>query len=145
MGKSMLRVLGDLAIQLGGFMLLAGTGLAVLPGFQASIGAAIAGAALIVLGGILKGLAGGGSSAAATAPSTPAPGQVSETGGGITSSPSDLTALQGEEGPRERNQAVVINVHGSILDRRETGLALADVINESFGTNAVAIPGGAVV
>lgn len=120
-GKSVLSTLGALCIQLGQFFFLVGTGMSATSSLLGvSGGAAIAaGAALTALGGVLQGLggdsggsggggAGGGGGAKATAPEIP------------------------EQKPQTN---VTINVQGHILDRRQSGIAIAEVLTEFFDAN----------
>jgi len=134
--KTALGAIGDIAIQMGSMLMLAGFGWSVIPGFQASAGAVGAGIGLMILGGALKALAGGGSS---SAPSGAA-------GGSATSSPvgSSVSSLQEPQRP-DPTTGVTVNVQGNVFDNRETGLAIAQVINESFATGGLVLAGGAVV
>lgn len=135
-GSSALGVLGDFAIELGGFFVATGLGIdALKTSLLVFSGAAAiaAGIALIAIGGALKSFAGGPAAVgdgAESAQSTLAP--VGE---------ESLTQLQDTE-PQEPNTVVNVNVAGNILDRRETGLELADIINESFSTNGIKIARG---
>lgn len=52
-----LNSLATMSAQLGSFLVLAGTGLTFIPGFQASSEAVVAGAGLLALAGVLRGLA----------------------------------------------------------------------------------------
>jgi hypothetical protein len=129
-GKTILGIFADLAIQVGTIMVSMGLGLdslkAALTTFNGPLLIA-AGAALVVLGGALKALSGGPAAAAA--------GGAQSSGGGVASSdpaavsPNDIAS----QGPKTQ---VSINVEGNILDRRESGLALAEVIQEYFDTNS---------
>lgn len=135
-GKAILGMFGDLAMQLGQFYLLLGIGnLWLNPG--AAAGQLAAGAGLLILGGVLKGLAGGGGAA---------PAGATATGGGTEAAPAGETLtsnLQPEaQGPGTQ---VTVNVQGNILDRRETGLELAQILNESFSSNGAVIARGGVV
>lgn len=132
-GKSILGVFGDLAIQLGTFYFTLGLANLFLNPPAAATQLA-GGAALIVLGGALKAIAGGGGAAA---PATPSAG---------ASSPSSFDAnVTGQDSFQEQpetsasEQRVVVNIQGNVLDRRETGLEIAEVLNETFGTNGVRI------
>lgn len=127
-GKQVLSTIGGLAIQLGQFFLLVGAGMSATGTLLGiSGGAAIAaGIALTVLGGVLQGMGGGGSGGASASTSAAA--------GSATVSPDLVTApdLENEQRPRTE---VVVNVQGNILDRRESGLAIADILNEYFSAN----------
>lgn len=145
-GKSILRSLGQLLIQFGGMLILVGAGLSTVPflfglsgpaAIAAGIAATIAGGALTALGG-----GGGGSSPAANA----AGGVAATTEGGQQElAPSvDTTGIVNQEGvtdlaalERNRGPQVNVNIQGNVLDRRSTGLEIAEIISESFGGNAV--------
>lgn len=145
-GKSILRSLGQLLIQFGGMLILVGAGLSTVPflfglsgpaAIAAGIAATIAGGALTALGG-----GGGGSSPAANA----AGGVAATTEGGQQElAPSvDTTGIVNQEGvtdlaalERNRGPQVNVTIQGNVLDRRSTGLEIAEIISESFGGNAV--------
>jgi hypothetical protein len=135
-GKSILSMLGNIAIQMGQFYIAAGIAALWLNPAQGA-GMIAGGAALSVLGGVLQALGGGGAAAAASA-------------GGASAGAANAAVASGEdtiynptnEQEREKPQTgVVINVQGNILDRRETGLELAKVLSESFDTNGTIVRG----
>jgi len=136
-GLAFLGVLGDLALQVASWAIATGIPLAIL-GDPRGYALIAAGAALAVLGGVLKGAAG--AAGAATAPAAPAPG-----GGGVAaSSDGGLAGLagatDGEEGEvRQRQTQVVVNVQGNVFNQRETGLEIARVINDNFRSNGQSI------
>lgn len=128
-GKAVLSTLGSLAIQLGQFFILVGTGMTAtgaLLGLSGS-GAIAAGIGLTVLGGILQALGGGGGENAGVGNA----GAGAIGGGGGTGSASAPEAFTGVQ----RGTEVVINVQGNVLDRRESGLEIASVLQEYFDTN----------
>lgn len=137
-GKGVLSMFGDLAMQLGQFYFT--LGLAswwVNP--AAGTGEMAAGAALMVLGGALKALAGGGGGAAAPAASGSASGGQTAPVGQSTSS------LQPQQ-ERQVGTAVEVNIAGSVLgDKRTLGREIADALNEAFGTDGITLARGAVV
>lgn len=124
LGQSLLGIAGDLAISIGQFTIATGVAklaLESLPG-----GATIAaGIGLIALGSVLKAFAGG------------QPG----VGGGGAPSINNPTPVQPVDvapaATQEARTLVTVNVHGNILDRRETGLELAEIIRETVQTNAI--------
>lgn len=139
-GKALLGVFGDLAIQVGTFYLL--LGLANLFLNPVAAAAEIAGGlALIVLGGALKALAGGGGAAAQST------GSGGSSGGGVASGQAGASPVQDQGQDYQDLQrgevgtSIQVNVEGNILDRKETGLYIADVINESFGSQGVVFAG----
>lgn len=140
-GKAILGIIGDAAIQIGEFFLLTGLGLIALLSnpFTAGFTAVAIGIALIAFGALMKSLAGGGGGL-----DLPGGSFAGDTGGGGGGG-SAPTEDQTDEIEREIPQTqVVVNVQGPILDRRETGLAIADIINESFDLNGTRIVTGAV-
>lgn len=134
-GKAILQMLGNIAIQMGQFYIAAGIAALWLNPAQGA-GMIAGGAALSILGGVLQALGGGGSSA-------PAPTGSAAMGGSATLAQTDTGSFINElTDERERNApntGVQVIVQGNILDRRETGLAIAEIINESFNTNGVTI------
>ena len=133
-----LGIIGDIAIQIGGTLVGIGLGVEAI---KASIlgltgGPAIAaGLALIALGGLLKSLSSGGSTASADA--------GGGGGGGIGTTPSEggIFTPTEDAAPQKPGQSVTVNVQGNILDRRQTGLELAEVIRESFDQQGTTIVG----
>jgi hypothetical protein len=128
-GKAFIGILGGLAIQLGQFFIAKGIALSLDPTTPGS-GAGLIGAGigLTVLGGVLQALGDGGASFSG--------GGFGGAGGGGTG---DIT---GGAGPgqvpdldRNRGTEVAINIQGNVLDRRETGLEIATVLQEFFDTN----------
>lgn len=129
-GLAILGTLGDIAIETGKTALF--TGLAI-EAVKASIGklsggqAIAAGIALIAFGGLLKALSGKGS--ASGTGSVPF-GSTNDNATPVNDVSDDLS--QQEVKPQTQ---VAINVQGNILDRRETGLEIAKIIQESFDNN----------
>jgi hypothetical protein len=80
-----------------------------------------AGAALATFGGVLAGLG----SAKETG------GGVATAGGGSSVSNDPVTAIPETEKQKPVTQ-VQVNIQGNVLDRRETGMAIMDVIREEF-------------
>lgn len=139
-GKSVLKAIGSLLIQFGSMLIAVGVGLSTVPflfGLQGPAAIA-AGVAATVLGGAITALSGGGASQ--TPQATAGGGVAADTGSGLAPS-SGLTALSSED-TQKKGTAVTVNVHGNILDRRETGLEIAEIINEAFGSNGVVFAKG---
>ena len=122
-GKSILGVLGDVAIQAGTVYLL--LGIASFNPVQIA-----AGLGLIVLGGVLKALAGGGGSGSAAGVGG---------GGGLGSNPID--GNESPVSPELQNQGAAINltIQGDVLDSEGTALRISDIIKSEFGQNGVQI------
>lgn len=125
------NIFGDILIQVGFAVAGIGKAIEALKAAFASFsgGFAIgAGLALIALGGLLKASAGTlGSAAAAGAAGNIGPGGNTPTFPVVETLPPIESARQGTE--------VNINIEGNVLDRRDTGLAIAEVLQEFFDTN----------
>ncbi len=143
-GKAMLGTLGDIAIQIGAMFIA--WGVANVASLN-PIGAAqiIAGGALAALGGALKAYAGGGGGASAPAGggSASAGGGVAAGGGAGVAPPQDVGQGFTDSQRGEVGSKVEVHVQGNVFDRRETGLMIADTINEAFGSNGVTFATGA--
>lgn len=134
-GKILLSVLGDIAIQFGTTFILMGIGKSLL--FDPTGPALIAaGAALAVVGGVLKALGGGASGVGGGAANVGAGLSPGDGGGAPLGGPSFATEQQ-ELREDKPGTAVQVVIQGNVLDRRETGLAIAEIINENFGSNGV--------
>jgi hypothetical protein len=133
--RAVIGVIGNMAIQMGTVLIGAGIGIESLKvlGGAAAIAAGIG---LVAIGGIMTALAAGGDEGGAAA------GGAAETAAGL-SSPAGVGAQLDTIERQEPNTQVVVNVQGNILDRRESGLAIADIINETFGSNGIVFATGA--
>jgi hypothetical protein len=133
-GSAIFGILGDIAIQTGTTLVLIGSGIEAL---RASIlgltgGPALAaGIALIALGSLLKSLSGGAGEASGA--STGGAG-----GGGGFASTDQIASPEDELDDRQKSQ-VVVNVQGDVLDSRDTGLRIVDLINEAFDTQGAVV------
>lgn len=131
-GGAILQMLGAIAIQMGQFYIAAGIAAMFLnPG--SGIGMILAGGALSVLGGVLQALGGGGGSSPA-----PTPIGASQPLGQADSSSFLNDMTQDEERVMPQTGVQVI-VQGNVFDSRETGLQIAQIINDSFDNNGVLI------
>lgn len=128
-GKSILSSFGDFLIKMGESAIAIGV---TAEGVKASIstlngGAAIAaGAALIALGSAFKAIG---------APATSSGGGVAGASAEATEESTEALDLEDDSGVSARPKLgtqVTLNIQGNVLDRRETGLELVDVINEYF-------------
>lgn len=128
---AVLGIVGDIAIQIGSTLVGVGLGVEALKASLATLsgGQAIAaGLALIAIGALLKSLSGGGATSSAGVGTTGA-------GGGPTEAPGLQPQVQQPELERDNRQRVTVNIQGNVLDRRETGLEIAQVLQEFFDTN----------
>ena len=140
-GKSILSSMGQMLIQFGSMLVTIGFGLSTVPflfGLQGPAAIA-AGIAAIVAGGALTALGGGGGGSSAGASGSSAGGSTD-----VAPIGDSLSNIQDVEA-QEPNTQVTVVVQGNILDRRETGLEIAEVINEVFSTNGITIARGAIV
>lgn len=122
--NAFLATIGQTAIQVGTSFILTGIGYSVL-GDPRGPGLISAGAALATFGGVLSALSGG-------APSGAGAGGSAATGGGTGTDQNLETFDPVEQKPQTQ---VAINIQGNVLDRRETGLEIARIIQESFDNN----------
>ncbi len=146
-GKAILSGFGQMLIQLGTQVLMVGLLMQSVPilfGLQ-GFAAVVAGAGMIIAGGVLSALGGsggggaaGGGGGGAAAPTGLGPG------GGIAVSPVGAAlAADTLQERQEPNTQVVVNIHGNVLDRRSTGLELAEVMRENFELHGVTFAGAA--
>lgn len=136
-GKAMLGAFGAALVQMGqGFIALGIAQLFTIG--MAAQGAALiaAGAGVVVAGGVLQALGGGGSGAAAASATTAGANYaVTDT----SQNNEDLFSQTPEQEREKAKTGVTINVQGNILDRRETGLELAEILNSAFDTNGTLV------
>lgn len=134
--STILSVFGDAAIQLGTFFIINGLAIEALKSIS-GLGAVAAGVALIALGTVMKSLGNAGASGAGAGIGAGAGADFGGGGGGgVNTSPNGGTGDQSEQEQRKANIQVVIQGH--VLDRRETGLAIAEVIQDTFASNGLA-------
>jgi hypothetical protein len=122
--NSLLASLGQAAVQMGTQFMLQGAAY-MWAGMSNGPPLIAAGAALATFGGILAGLGGGKDSGG---------GGGSASGGGVGAAPGMATSLPAEE-EKKAQTSVIVNVQGNILDRKEAGLELIEIMNEHFSAN----------
>lgn len=139
-GKGIVGIIADQIITLGQALIIQGLAIetfvasinTLLPGSGAA--AAAAGLGLVLFGTALKAAVGGGggASSAGAAPSVTGGGDFG--GGGATeiTGPEDLQ-------PQGPTTAINVNVQGNILDRRQSGLEIAEVLQEAFSNQGISI------
>lgn len=127
-----IKSLGAVAIQLGTMILTIGLGFGsigiVLPTWAvAGAGAIVNGLALITLGGALQAAGGGGGGGPATTSISP---------NAIT--PPEPPSLEEDavDGSRSR---VTVNIQGDVLDTRDTGLRIVEILQEAFDTDGARV------
>ena len=134
-GKFLLGLLGDVLIQVGQAAIAFGITITAIEGLQGPQAIA-AGAALVAIGTLIKGLSGGAGGLG---------GSISGAQGGFAPSvgagqpPDGTTEL--EEDPQS---TVTINIEGNVLDSDETGLRIAEILRNSVNNEDVQIIGGVV-
>lgn len=139
-GAGIIGIIGDMVIKLGEGLVAQGIGLeafidaltTLLPG--SGFAAAAAGVALITFGAALKASVGGGGGSSTSADVSGGGGLATEPGGTTTVNPSATAQAPGT--------SVTVNVMGNILDRRQTGLELTEVLQDAFSQQGVQIKGG---
>jgi len=122
--KSVAGTMGELAIQLGQMFIMAGISVEAMK-VLGGASAIVAGLALVAVGTILKSMSGGGAAASA-----PVGG-----GGGVTGIPPSeggIDADPEEVEQRDPETRVQVVVHGDILDSKDTGLRILDILNANF-------------
>ena len=134
MGKAVLAALGSMAIQIGTMLVAVGLGFSalgpVMPIFGLSGAAAVAaGLGLIVLGGALSAMGEGGETAAGTA----------SAGGGVSGNGGTANLGGAADGSQledvKPGTQIAVNIQGNVMDRRQTGLEIVEIIKEQFDTN----------
>lgn len=133
---AMMSALGQAAIQMGAMYILLGTA-RVYGSYGADAtgwGLIGTGAAMSVLGGVLMALGegvSGGASAGAGGGGGGSAGAI-----GAAAPVTDNPANQIESGERK---SVVVNIHGSVFDARETGLRIVELVNDAFNTQGAQV------
>lgn len=144
-GKGVLRLFGDIALQLGQFYLLLGIA-SIWINPPAAAGMIAAGIALSILGGALQALAGGGGGGPKATPATAG----GNNGGGVTTGTASpigdsATSFAQNEERQAPGSNVTVNIAGSVLgDKRTLGKEIADSLNEAFGFDGIVISRGAL-
>lgn len=132
-GVAILGVLADMAVQMGGVLIGAGLGIESLKALGGAAAIA-AGVGLIALGTIIKSLIGGGAGASAGG------GAVSggAVGGGTVSD-----EIIEDEAVAETPETTAVNVviQGDVLDSEESGLRIANILNDAFDKQGVVVKG----
>lgn len=140
---NMANVMGDLSIQVGTMLIAFGIGLGAL---MVTLNPALmiaAGAALVAIGAVLKSFASVNADAASVNPANTGGVAGSESSYGSNNQQDEANQFVDDRERQGPNTGVQVIVQGNILDRRETGLAIAEIINESFYTNGTIITANA--
>jgi hypothetical protein len=136
MGKTILGVFGDLAIQTGGILIGIGIGLESLKALN-GFAAVAAGIGLVAVGSVLKALSSGeGSNAGVTANG----GGVAFTGDQTLPADQGLTSFQAAE-RQAPNTVVNFTVQGDILDSDSTQSRIVALLNDAIDTKGAVVRG----
>jgi hypothetical protein len=128
--KAFIGAIGQQAIASGTRFILEGLAYLVVPGFQATGGAMIAaGSALAAFGGILS---------AVGSPASPTAGGATGTSGQLQQQPS-LVADEDALLNQAEQQRVTVNIQGDVLDSRESGLRIVELIQDAFDTQGAQV------
>lgn len=136
LAKSVLQTIGSLAIQIGTFILTTALAMNAV-GFFASAAAIPLAIGLIALGVAL----GAAASFIKTGPPAAEEPVPTAGAGGITTGPNGFvnstsaTSTDQEEMQRGRQNQVIVQIQGNVLDRRETGLEIAQILNDTLNSN----------
>ncbi|MEN0059511.1 MAG: hypothetical protein AAGB31_11800 [Bdellovibrio sp.] len=134
--SSLLRSMGQMAIQLGTQFILQGAAY-MWAGMPNGAALMAAGAALAAFGGVLSGIGGGNTASAASS-------TASSSGGGVSdSATSETVKIVSPEGLERKQETPSVNltIEGDIFDSDETGLRIADILNSAFSKNGVKVLG----
>lgn len=130
---AVIKSIGAVAIQIGTLLVTMGlgfqsVGIVFPPWAAAGAGAVAQGIALITLGGALQAI-GGGESGPVGAATTIAPNSIAAP---------ETPNLEDDslEGNRSR---VTVNIQGDVLDSRDTGLRIVELIQDAFDTNGARV------
>ena len=122
LGDSVLNTVGALAVQMGQFFILIGSGMLATSSIFGDLkgGQAIAaGIALSVLGGVLQGVASGGGASTAAGNIGPS---------GVLESEDVLADPDATKGTTE----IAVNISGDVFDTQETGFRLVEILRDNF-------------
>lgn len=138
-GKALLNSLGQVAIQIGSTLILIGIGYS-LTGLGNGPAIIAAGAALAVAGGVLTAFAGTGGGGGGGGISSGGGSSSADVGFSSSSPVNDPIAIQ-DTIAQTPQTAVNVTIQGNVLDRRETGLEIAKILEEQFADQGLVIRG----
>lgn len=122
-GKTMLGVIGQMAIGLGNTLILAGIGIESLKALSGAAAIA-AGAGLVAIGAVLTAFSGSGETAGLT-----------DTQGGALTGPgaaSDFAGGEATSAPARPTNNISINIQGDVLDSEESGLRIVKLLQNEI-------------
>lgn len=136
LGKTILSVFGDLAVQTGTILIGIGIGLDSLKALN-GLAAVAAGIGLVAIGTVLKALSGGG---AGNEGVTANGGGVAFTGNQALPAEQGLTSFQAAE-RQPPNTVVNFTVQGDILDSDSTQQRIVSLLNDAIDTKGAVVRG----
>lgn len=134
-GKFVLTAFGDLAITLGEFFIAEGIATQALIAINPPSATIAAGAALVALGTLIKGFAGGGTSGGGGGGGGAGGGVAGPAAGGIQ----PIEFVDNETLNTEPNTNVTVQINGDVLDSDETGTRIAEILSDSFGKQGIVL------
>lgn len=137
LGKTILSVFGDLAVQTGTILIGIGIGLDSLKALN-GLAAVAAGIGLVAIGTVLKALSGGGG--AGNEGVTANGGGVAFTGNQALPADQGLTSFQAAE-RQPPNTVVNFTVQGDILDSDSTQQRIVSLLNDAIDTKGAVVRG----
>lgn len=133
-GNAVLSIMGDMAIQLGTMIIAEAIAIDTLSksisNWFTAPAAIAAGIALVAIGGAIKAMAGGPSGSGA-----PTPSPTGGASGAIATTP----VVGPEVLTPDQNQAININVEGTVLDPRSVGQQIAQILQDTFDSNQATV------
>lgn len=144
-GTVLLQTFGQILTSLGAQLIGAGLALSLsIVTLGQGLTMIAAGAGVSIAGGVLQALAGGGSEGASGGGGASAAGLGAGGGVAAASSPGGTAeAVTQQLEPPKPQTSVVVNVHGNILNSRDTAIEIADVMRKNFDLNGVTLAGAA--
>ena len=136
-GKFLFGLLGDVLVQVGNAAIAFGIATSAIQNLSPGVAIA-AGAALVAVGSILKGLSGG-SGGTVDAGASSAATSISPVGG-VTPDDEGI-----EESRQEPDTNVSVTIQGDVLDSDETGTRIVGILNDAFEKDGVVVKGLATV
>jgi len=132
--NAVLPIIGNMAIQIGTTLLGVGLGINALRTSLAGLvgGPAIAaGLALIAVGALLQNLSSG---------SAMTDNSASTSGAAVFGPPTPVDQVDAVD--EKKKSQITVNVQGDVLDSRESGLRIVELINDAFDTQGARVTAG---
>lgn len=131
--NAVIQAIGNLAVQIGTMLVGVGLGFsaagAIMPAWAvAGVQTTAAGLALITLGSAISASVGGGGQGGVA-------GATSSSSSGATATDNVAVTDFSETENQQRAAQVSVTIEGNVFDSKETGLRIADILNEHFDTS----------